>query len=223
MRSPTGGRFCGKKGTSGGRGEAEVHELIFECKRKVKEMQTSNKKKFFPFTIEDLDKMLEHDNFKAEFNRHLAEREFSMVHHFRGTREYGLDEAIMEEATNRGVRVLCEGGDNKRNGVDLLANQPYNDHLAKANLGLLDSYWSGYPCTSFSRLRFRWAPGMPGPVRDRDNPYGLPDNSWWQQQEADRGTSMAARSTDILVAMEESEKRRIAPTVGGIENPQRSR
>ena len=38
--------------------------MIFKCKRKVKEMQTSNKKKFFPFTIKDLDKMLEHNTSK---------------------------------------------------------------------------------------------------------------------------------------------------------------
>ena len=32
---------------------------------------------------------------------------------------------------------------------------------------------------------------MPGPVRDKDNLYGLPGNSAVQQREADRGTLMA--------------------------------
>ena len=61
--------------------------------------------------------------------------------------------------------------------------------------------------------------GMPGPVRDKDNLYGLPSNSAAQQREADKGTLMATRSVDFIMAMEDSEPLRLAPSVASLENP----
>ena len=57
----------------------------------------------------------------------------------------------------------------------------------------VDGAHSGFPCTTFSRLRFRPSPGMPGPVRDFYHMRGLPDNTSKQQAEADMGWPLAQR------------------------------
>ena len=121
------------------------------------------------------------------------------------------------EAEAKGVQLFAHGNDNKRDRVDLMAAEPYNIHLSWARGGEVDGYHCGFPCTSFSRLRLRPAPGLPGLVRDRDHLYGLPDNSPAQQLEAAKGTQMAVRSITIIKAMEHSESQRWSLTVASLE------
>eukprot|EP00972_Heterocapsa_arctica_P011748 1720701-Heterocapsa_arctica.AAC.1 len=59
--------------------------------------------------------------------------------------------------------------DKDRDGIDLLAAEPYNSHFVAASRGEVDGAHAGYPCSSFSRLRFRPMPGMLGPVRNRQH------------------------------------------------------
>ena len=64
---------------------------------------------------------------------------------------------------------------------------------------------AGCPCTTFTRLRWRRAVGLPGPVRSRQHIYGLPGNSRAQQAEADRGTLLACNTLRILDAVVQGE------------------
>ena len=66
-----------------------------------------------------------------------------------------------------------------------------------AKEGLIDGCRSGFPCTTFTRLRWREARGYPGPVRSKDHPYGLPTNTEKEAKEADEGTIHATRSVLI--------------------------
>ena len=79
-------------------------------------------------------------------------------------------------------------------GQDLIADEPFAMHLKWAKE---DAYHSGFPCGTFSRLRFRKAPGMLGPVRSREELYGIWSNSAKQQEECDLGTIMMSRSCAV--------------------------
>jgi hypothetical protein len=107
----------------------------------------------------------------------------------------------------------------KENGVDLLKEEPYLDFLKKAKEGFWDGMHSGFPCTSFSKLRWRKAEGYPGPVRSKRQPYGLPDLPKHRQAEADEGTLHASRSAhmaDRIIASREEDRLR---PFAKLENP----
>ena len=76
----------------------------------------------------------------------------------------------------------------------------------EAKAGRFHGAHAGFPCSSFSRLRWRDGEGLPGPVRSRFHMYGLPTNTAAQQAEADRGTLMACNSIEILELVEGSGK-----------------
>ena len=142
------------------------------------------------------------DEPKAEFNGKLMtlevytmKRRFNFLHMYAGVRD-PLCKAIEEEAKKHRMKVSlfsCE----KENGVDLLEEEPYLDFLKKAKEGFWDGMHSGFPCTSFSRLRWREAQGYPGPVRSKSHPYGLPGLSKHRQAEADERTLHASRSVHM--------------------------
>ena len=194
-------------------------QFLDECIAKVKELQEAKGKKWFPYDFTALSRLRRIKIFEDKFKEYIKCRIFRWIHHFRGTRDFGLDEAMSEEAEACGIVLQVSGNDQKRDGINLLADEPYNSHLQEAQKGKVDGYHSGYPCTSFSRLRFRVMQGMPGPVRDSHNLYGLPQNTSSQQAEADRGTLMCTRSIDVIITMEDSEALRSSPTVASIENP----
>ena len=77
----------------------------------------------------------------------------------------------------------------------------------------------GFPCSTFSRLRFREQPGMPGPVRDLEHMRGLPSNTPAQQKEADVGWLLAARSATFMDAVRCSARERSVQAVATLENP----
>ena len=142
------------------------------------------------------------DEPKAEFNGKLMtvdvytmKRRFNFLHMYAGKKD-PLGEAIKRQAKAHRMKVTvisCE----KENGVDLLAEEPYLEFLEKAKEGFWDGMHSGFPCTSFSRLRWREAKGYPGPVRSKRHPYGIPGIPRHRQQEADEGTLHASRTAHM--------------------------
>ena len=127
---------------------------------------------------------------------------FCFLHLFSGVKDK-LGDAIREEAAAEGIQVTIEAYDIET-GSDLTDHALLHRILSKARRGGYHGGHSGFPCTTFTRLRWRRAPGLPGPVRSREHIYGLPSNSRAQQDEADRGTLMACQSAEILDAISRS-------------------
>ena len=64
-----------------------------------------------------------------------------------------------------------------------------------------DSYGSlaGPPCSTFSRIRHRYVPGGPRPLRTRDNPLEPMDGlAEWERLQCDTGTALLLRALIIL-------------------------
>ena len=84
----------------------------------------------------------------------------------------------VKEAQGWGIQVEVMGVDSdvsenlRGEGIpgDLTKDRPFAEHLDLAKGGLIDP---GFPCSTFSRQ----APGLPPPVRTKDHPYGMPNNS----------------------------------------------
>ena len=150
-----------------------------------------------------------------------AARHFWFVHHFAGPEEFNLGEAIVAEARSRGLRADHVAVDKKRDGQDLLASEPYSSHSRWAAEHWIDGHHSGWCCATFSPLRAkkRRFKGMKGPVRSAEFPRGLPSNTEAEQQEADRGTSMAVRSADLAAEVADSAILRTLLPVTTLENP----
>ena len=145
-------------------------------------------------------------------------RKFLFVHHFAGLNDV-LGKALLAAADVHGLKVEVISVDKEAKTGDLMSAEPYESHLQLAKEGKVDGYHSGWPCTTFSRLRWRHQVGMPQPVRSRTFPYGIPSNTGKQQEECDAGTIMLARSLNMA---EEIEKSRGTKTIGGfytLENP----
>ena len=158
--------------------------------------------------VDESDDIIEGD--RVEINGELkSEREyvedriFKFVHHFSGRVDH-LSLAILEEATRRNMKVVCVGVDKERDGEDLSSTYPYVNHLASIKKGDVDGFHAGFPCNTYSRLRWRPAPNLPKPIRSRSHPYGLPGNDAKQQAEADLGTVLMCRSIDSCKAMAEA-------------------
>ena len=149
---------------------------------------------------------------------YLKSRRFRFLHHYAGVRD-PMGKALREECDRRGLTVDAISVDYERDGTDLLQKQPYEDHLSRARRGGYDGFHTGWPCTSFSRLRWRKQAGYPGPVRSRRDPYGLKDNTEKQQQEADCGTLHASRSALMVKAMIEGHRGAKVQPVVTMENP----
>ena len=103
--------------------------------------------------------------------------------------------------------------------MDLRRNEAMDKFETKVSGGEYDGYHAGFPCGSFSRVRWLANAGMPGPVRSRSHPYGLPGNSQAQQDEADHGTLMATRSLVLMQKQTLSQRNRRVPQSATVENP----
>ena len=150
---------------------------------------------------------------------YLAERKFLFVHHFAGPND-PLSAAMEDEAAIRGIKLKVVSVELMAGTGDLTADEPYKTHLSWAKAGRIDAYHSGFPCSTFSRLRLRPSPGMPGPLRSKAEPYGLSTLTEAQQLHCDNGTVMACRSIDMahLVA-KNPENYTTVPSVATLENP----
>ena len=111
--------------------------------------------------------------------------------------------------------MAVESFDKLSGGHDLAADRPYLDLMEE--LDEVDGSHCGFPCGSFSMVRSKQ--GGPPPVRSRQWPYGLPDNTPAQQAEADRGTVLAVRSSLLSAKLLDSQRRRRMGEVATLENP----
>ena len=154
---------------------------------------------------------------EEKLKAYIRRRKFRFVHHFAGPRDpLGAEIHRVAKKRNLNVEVIAV---EKDWGDDLCADEPYNTHLRWAREGLIDGFHSGFPCSTFSRLRFRAGPNLPEPVRTRAEPYGRSSNNEQQRRECDRGTVMMARSVQMAEEVMKSQTSLIVPKVTSLENP----
>jgi hypothetical protein len=145
-------------------------------------------------------------------------RVFVFVHHYAGPND-PLSAAMRGEAARRGIKLKVVSVEKEAGTGNLLDPEPYNTHLRWAARGYIDAYHAGFPCSTFSRLRHRAAEGLPGPVRSKEEPYGLKENTPRQQESCDVGTILASRSIDIASKVAESRRLSTVPAIATLENP----
>ena len=159
------------------------------------------------------------DPLKSEtLEEYYTKRVFIFVHHFAGSND-PLSAAMRGEALRRGIRLKVISVEKSVGTGDLLDSEPYATHLRWAEKGHIDAYHAGFPCSTFSRLRHRQAEGLPGPVRSKEEPYGLSQNTSAQQAACDAGTIMASRSIDMATMVADSRKLSTVPAIATLENP----
>ena len=141
----------------------------------------------------------------------------TFLHYFSGPVKFGLGEAISAAAARRGIKVRVINRDILRDGTDLLADEPFSSDFTAALNGHFDGFHSGFPCSSFSRARFR--PGGPPPARNRQHLRGCPSNSRVQLLEAEKGTLLATRSAAMVRAVQLGRKKRGLRCTATLENP----
>eukprot|EP00435_Cladocopium_sp_Y103_P009859 s2919_g2.t1 len=149
--------------------------------------------------------------------QYIHKRRFNFLHLYAGA-EDPLGSAIRRIAKERKMKVTVTSCD-KEEGVDLLAQEPYESYLKQAHEGFWDGVHSGFPCTSFSKLRWRKAEGYPGPVRSKQHPYGLPDLPRHRREEADEGTLHVSRAVHLEEAILNSRPGDTFKPVATVENP----
>ena len=154
----------------------------------------------------------------STLEEYMERRCFVFVHHYAG-KDDPLSAAIVKAAKARGVIVKVYSIEKESGSGDLLEDQPYRQHLRWAEAGHIDGYHAGFPCSTFSVLRFREAPGMPPPVRTKAEPYGKSTNSPALQRQCDEGTIMACRSIDIATLVAKRPTRSKVLAVATLENP----
>ena len=158
-----------------------------------------------------------HDGHWMNFEEYKEFRTFVFMHHYSGKVDM-LRNMVLKEAEKWGIKVVAISRD-QENGFDLLKDFPYDNDLMEAKRGGLDAYHSGFPCTTYTKLRWNAKEGYPGPVRSKDHPYGLPELSDKQRKEADEGTIMLARSTVLAEAVLNFDGDSLLPSVVTLENP----
>lgn len=143
------------------------------------------------------------------------------MHHFAGPDD-PLTRAMLCEAADRKILLKTISIEKDRGTGDLLLDEPYSTHLRWARRGYIDAFHSGFPCATYSRLKFREAQGMPGPLRTRTEPYGKSTNNTKEQQKCDEGTIMACRSIDMANAVADKEVISTVGPIATLENPPES-
>ena len=149
---------------------------------------------------------------------YLKTRVFRFLHYFAGPND-PLAEALQAASIEEDIRVDIHSVEKQSGTGDLLEDQPYTADLDQAKKGLWDGFHAGFPCGTFTRLRFRAMAGMPGPVRTKSEPYGKKSNSDRQQREADEGTIMAARSITMAKTVATSRPKFKVQPISTLENP----
>jgi hypothetical protein len=151
-------------------------------------------------------------------DEYYEKRVFVFVHHYAGAVD-PLTTAMRNEALKQGIRLKAISVEKENGSGDLPADEPYNTHLRWARRGYIDAYHAGFPCATFSRLRFRRREGMPGPVRTKSEPHGRYSNRPAAQAECDRGTIMACRAIDMATTVAESRRISTIGAIATLENP----
>ena len=92
---------------------------------------------------------------------YYGKRVFIFFHHFAGPSPNDpLSVAVQREAIASGIKVKCISVEKSSGTGDLLQDEPYSTHLGWAHNGYIDAYHSGFPRTTFSKLRFTPADGI---------------------------------------------------------------
>lgn len=153
----------------------------------------------------------------ANFAEYKQKRIFTFAHFFSGKDDV-LSSAVRRLAALDGMTVKCYSFDLEgEHAADLMQEQPYGDVLDNCRNGELDAGHAGPPCGSFSIVRHK--PGGPPAVRNLEWIYSLPSNTPRQQAEADRGSTLAIRTTLLLGEIIQSQRRRKVPEAATLENP----
>lgn len=153
------------------------------------------------------------------FEEYRQLREFRFLRMYSGPDDV-LSREIRSEAEKNRLNVRCVSLDRKIDrGLDIGSVESHNVLRDEVRDGEWDATHAGFRCGSFSRARHNDVPGMPGPVRDGLNIYGLESNNAQQQEEADRGTMMATQAAWIMEEQIRSCKRRKIPPAATLENP----
>lgn len=152
-----------------------------------------------------------------DFAEYKTKRIFTFLHMFSGEEDV-LGDALLRLARQADLKLKVMAVDRDRDGNDLSAEQPFGDLLDMARTGDFDGSHVGFPCGSFSRARYNPGTGPP-PVRSLEFIYGLPSNNQRQQAEADRGSLMAIRSSQITGEVLQGQRLRKVPECGTLENP----
>ena len=153
----------------------------------------------------------------VDFGEYKKKRIFTFAHLFSGQEDV-LSRAVRRLAALDGMSVKTYSFDRDGPGKeDFLKEQPYADLLESCRNGELDAVHAGPPCGSFSMVRHR--PGGPPAVRNLEHIYGLPTNSPEQQKEADQGSLLSIRTTNLLGEQIQSQRRRQVPEAATLENP----
>ena len=135
-----------------------------------------------------------------------------------GPRDVLMD-AVTKEARSQGLRTAAVSIDRKMNdGVDVDDPGAWEELDKQAEEGEFDYAHGGFPCGSFSRVRWSGLPGPP-PVRSAEEIYGLSSNSKEMQEEADRGTRGASNTSKLIKGHCITCRRRGVPELGAYENP----
>ena len=154
-----------------------------------------------------------------DFGKFREKRVFKYLHLFCGPSD-NLADALRKECEKASLRVEIESVDIKIDkNHDLKDTSNWVRWGDKVDQGEYDGTHAGFPCGSFSMVRWRPAEGLPKPVRSAEFPYGLPGNSETQQREADQGTLFASWSTKLMEKQSGSMRKRGVPEVCTLENP----
>ena len=160
-------------------------------------------------------KALEASKDLEEYRKH---RVFKYLHLFAGPNDV-LKWALTRECAE--ARLTFEGVsmDQKMDKhIDLAALETYQEIDKSVEQGDWDGFHGGFPCGSFSMARWNPRPGQPGPVRSKEEIYGLSTNNRHQQREADKGT-LATQTTWLARRQVQSCRKRGVPELATLKNP----
>lgn len=152
-----------------------------------------------------------------DFEGYCGARPFVFLHHFSG-QEDRLGQAVKEESEKIVLKVTTYSADTQ-NCHDLTADKPYQSHHFGAYMADIDGYHSGFPCNTFTKLRWRPLAGHPGPLRSKSEPYGFKTLSLEKKAECDKGAILMARSVDMVKAMEKGHQDMMVKGFATLENP----
>jgi len=212
-----------KEETSGSKGGESEYSYTYETdeeddqKDKKKEDEDDKDKKGDSGEGGKEEEPIDADSLEDYFRR----RTFIFVHHFAGPDD-PLTEAMLIEASKRKVLLKTFSIEKDKGTGDLLMDEPYGTHLRWAKRGYIDAFHSGFPCATFSRLKFREVEGLPGPVRTKSEPYGKESNTGREQQACDDGTIMACRSINMANAVADRKTTSKIQRIATLENPPES-
>ena len=139
--------------------------------------------------------------FQEKASRGLGDRASCLpifVHLFSGPRRDGdLEEWVLRRSAAAGIQLMPVS-------MDLELGPQYDLRFAKAwswlfrmaQAQLIGVAFSGFPCRTFSRVRF--LPGGPRPLRTRQYPYGVPWLSAAEKKKCQEDTFMAENSAALF-------------------------